>query len=525
MSDRVYLYDSTLRDGAQARGVDFTVSDKLAIAQALDNFGIDYIEGGWPGANPRDDAFFEQKPAYKNAKVSAFGMTRRAGRSASNDPGLMALLEADTPSICIVGKAWDFHIEKALEITLDENERMIAESVAELVKKGREVLFDAEHFFDGYKHNKAVAMRMARAAYDAGARWIVLCDTNGGTLPQDVGQIVREVAEVIPGAKLGIHCHNDTENAVANSLAAVASGARQVQGTINGIGERCGNANLISILPTLMLKMGFETGVSREKLVELTTLSRIIDDRLNRSPNPNAPYVGTAAFAHKGGLHVSAMAKDTASYEHIEPETVGNERTILVSDKAGKSNIVSRLKQMGLEKEANSSEIDALVKLVKQREIDGYAYEDAAASFELLVRQTLSDVPTFFDLQSFRVMDERRWNAKSELVMLSEATIKVNIGKRKIMTVAEGNGPVNALDAALRKALARHYPALKGIRLTDYKVRILTPQAGTGAVTRVLIETTDADGKRWNTIGISPNIIDASFNALHDSITYKLLKG
>lgn len=525
MSDKVYLYDSTLRDGSQARGVDFSVSDKLAIAKALDLFGIDYIEGGWPGANPRDDAFFEEKPALKSARLTAFGMTRRAGRSADNDPGLSALLDTETPAICIVGKTWDFHIEKALEITVEENRRMIEESIKHLVKKKREALFDAEHFFDGYKHNKAVAMEMVKAAYDAGARWVVLCDTNGGTLPQQIGEIVREVVEYIPGKHLGIHCHNDTENAVANSLAAVAAGVRQVQGTINGIGERCGNANLISIIPNLILKMGYETSITREKLAKITELSRMVDDRLNRNPNPHAAYVGSAAFAHKGGLHVSAMAKDTASYEHIEPETVGNERTILVSDKAGKSNIVSRLKAMGLEKEAKSEAVDDLVSLVKEQEIEGYAYEDAAASFELLVRRKLASVPDFFDLISFRVMDERRFNAKGELVMVSEATIKVNVGKRKVMTVAEGNGPVNALDAALRKALRRHYPAVKDIKLTDYKVRILTPKAGTGAITRVLIETTDKDGQRWNTIGVSPNIIDASFNALFDSITYKLLRG
>lgn len=524
MSNKVYLYDSTLRDGSQARGVDFSVSDKLAIAKALDAFGIDYVEGGWPGANPRDDAFFEEKPALKSTRLTAFGMTRRAGRSADNDPGLSALLDTETSAICIVGKTWDFHIEKALEISIEENRRMIEESIKHLVKKKREALFDAEHFFDGYKHNKAVAMEMVKAAYDAGARWVVLCDTNGGTLPQQIGEIVREVVEHIPGKNLGIHCHNDTENAVANSLAAVTAGVRQVQGTINGIGERCGNANLISIIPNLILKMGYETSITREKLAKITELSRMVDDRLNRNPNPHAAYVGSAAFAHKGGLHVSAMAKDTASYEHIEPETVGNERTILVSDKAGKSNIVSRLKEMGLEKEAKSEAVDDLVVLVKEQEIEGYAYEDAAASFELLVRRKLATVPDFFDLISFRVMDERRFNAKGELVMVSEATIKVNIGKRKVMTVAEGNGPVNALDAALRKALARQYPAVKEIKLTDYKVRILTPKAGTGAITRVLIETTDKDGERWNTIGVSPNIIDASFNALFDSITYKLLK-
>lgn len=523
MTDRVYLYDSTLRDGSQARGVDFTLADKLAIARALDAFGIDYIEGGWPGANPKDDAFFAEKPATKTSKISAFGMTRKNGRSADNDPGLAALLQTETPSICIVGKAWDFHIEKALEITHEENRRMIEDSVKYLAKHKREVLFDAEHFFDGYKHNKPVALEMVKAAYDAGARWIVLCDTNGGSLPHQIGEIVRDVTQHIPGANLGIHCHNDTENAVANSLAAVLAGVRQVQGTINGIGERCGNANLISIIPTLVLKMGFDTGISHEKLKDITTLSRLIDDRLCRSPNIHAPYVGSAAFAHKGGLHVSAMAKDTASYEHIEPEAVGNERTILVSDKAGKSNIVARLKQLGLEAEANSDHIEKLVEIVKEQETQGYAYEGADASFELLARRLLTGVPAFYEIASFRVMDERRWNAKGALITVSEATVKLAVNGEKVMSVAEGNGPVNALDGAIRKALVAHYPVLADIKLTDYKVRILTPQEGTGAMTRVLIESRDASGKVWNTIGVSHNVIDASFNALNDSLTYKLI--
>lgn len=524
MTDRVYLYDSTLRDGAQARGVDFTVADKRAIAEALDAFGMDYVEGGWPGANPRDDAFFAEPPTLKQTRLTAFGMTRRAGRSASNDPGLSALLEANTGSICLVGKAWDFHIEKALEITTQENRRMIAESIQHLCKQKRELLFDAEHFFDGYKHNPKVALDMAKAAYEAGARWIVLCDTNGGSLPHEIADIVAKVSKHIPGTHLGIHCHNDTENAVANSLAAVQAGARQVQGTINGIGERCGNANLISILPTLMLKLGYKTGVSAKKLVQLTDLSRFVDDRLNRTPNPHAPYVGSAAFAHKGGLHVSAMAKDTASYEHIPPESVGNERTILVSDKAGRSNIAARLTQLGLKVEAKSEHIDELVALVKERETQGYAYEGADASFELLARRVLGHVPEFFELLSFRVTSERRWNARGELVTLSEAVIKVMAGRKKAMTVGEGNGPVDALDAALRKALSRQYPILRHMRLTDYKVRILTPQEGTKATTRVMIESRDKDGHTWTTIGVSPNVIDASYNALYDAITYKLLQ-
>lgn len=522
MSDRVYLYDSTLRDGAQARGVDFSLSDKLAIARELDKFGIDGIEGGWPGANPNDDAFFADAPKLKMAKLSAFGMTRRSGRSAENDPGLSALIESGAPSICLVGKSWDFQVETALGVSKKENLRMVSESLAHVIKKGREALFDAEHFFDGYKANPEYALEVIKAAYEAGVRWVVLCDTNGGSLPDEIERIVKEVTKYIPGERLGIHCHNDTENAVANSLAAVRAGARQVQGTVNGVGERCGNANLISIIPNLMLKMGMKTGVSKEHLKNLTHLSRFLDDRLNRTPNQHAAYVGSAAFAHKGGLHVSAMAKDSSTYEHINPATVGNERTILVSDKAGKANIIERLKQLGIRVQADSPEVSTLVSEIKQRETQGYAYEGADASFELLVRRTLGKVPDYFNIHSFRVLDERRWDAKGRLVTMSEATIKVEVGGELIMTVAEGNGPVNALDEALRKGLSSHYKTLKHIRLTDYKVRILTPGEGTKALTRVMIESRDDKGNVWNTIGVSPNVIDASFNALHDSITYKL---
>lgn len=525
-SNRVYLYDSTLRDGAQARGIDFTVADKQAIARELDALGIDYIEGGWPGANPTDDAFFAARPTLKKATLTAFGMTRRAGRSAANDTGLSDLLEAQTTSVCIVGKAWDKQVESALKISRKENVRMVADSIARIVAAGREAILDAEHFFDGYASNPDYALEVAKAAYDAGARWVVLCDTNGGSLPHQITQIVAAVVQHIPGSHLGIHCHNDTDSAVANSIAAVQAGVRQVQGTINGIGERCGNANLMSIIPNLMLKLGYTTGVSMAGLKRLSQVSRLVDDRLNRDPNPHAPYVGTAAFAHKGGLHVSAMAKDSTSYEHIAPEVVGNERVILISDKAGKSNIVARLKQLGLEREAEDSRIDALVRDIKEREKQGYAYDDADASFELLVRRQLGTVPEFFELLSFRVINERRFNAKGKLVSVSEATVKLRIaGKDKItMTVAEGNGPVNALDAALRKALSPTYKKLKMMSLSDYKVRILTPQDATAALTRVMIESRDDKGHVWNTIGVSPNVIDASFNALFDSITYMLMR-
>lgn len=523
-TDRVYLYDSTLRDGAQARGIDFTVADKLAIARELDAFGIDYIEGGWPGANPNDDAFFAAPPKLTKATLTAFGMTRRAGRSASNDPGLQDLLNADTKAICIVGKASDSQVKNTLGISTKENLRMIEESLGHIKAAGREVMLDAEHFFDGYKNNPAYALDIVKTAYAAGARWVVLCDTNGGSLPHEIARIVTEVTKHVPGTHLGIHCHNDTDHAVANSLAAVQAGVRQVQGTINGIGERCGNANLISIIPGLVLKLGYKTKVNEAKLTQLVHLSRAIDERLNRSSNPHAPYVGAAAFAHKGGLHVSAMAKDSTSYEHIPPETVGNERVILISDKAGKSNIVSRLKQLGLDQEAEDERIPDLVKEIKEREKMGYAYDEADASFELLVRRFLGTVPDFFDLTSFRVIDERRYNAKGKLVTISEATIKLRVEGKLIMTVAEGNGPVNALDAAIRKALIKKYTKLKAMQLSDYKVRILTPQEATAALTRVMIESRDGKGNIWRTIGVSHNVIDASFNALHDSITYMLLK-
>ena len=523
MKERVYLYDSTLRDGAQARGVDFTVPDKLAIAKELDKLGIDFIEGGFAGANPNDDAFFASPPKLKHAQLTAFGMTRRAGRSAENDPALTALLDSGAEGICLVGKAWDRQVEKALGISKQENLRMVADSLSLIVKKKREAFFDAEHFFDGYKSNPEFALDVIKAAYQAGCRWIVLCDTNGGSMPHEIEQIVAEVTKNIAGKNLGIHCHNDTENAVANSLAAVRAGVRQVQGTINGIGERCGNANLISIIPNLMLKMGFTTGIAPEKLFHLTEISRFLDDRLNRTPNSQAAYVGSSAFAHKGGLHVSAMVKDNTSYEHIDPSIVGNKRTILVSDKAGKSNILDRLKSMGIEFGEDDNLVAKLVSEVKHREAQGYAYEGAEASFELLARRQLEQVPEFFTVQKFRVLDERRWNTKRQLVTVSEAVIKLVINDEEIMSVAEGNGPVNALDTALRKALVKQYPKVKDITLTDYKVRILTPKDGTKALTRVMIESRDARGKVWNTIGVSPNIIDASFDALSDSIIYQLV--
>jgi len=525
MSDkRVYLYDSTLRDGAQTQGVDFSAGDKAAVARELDRIGIDYVEGGWPGANPTDDAFFGDPPKLERARLSAFGMTRRAGRSAENDPGLTAVFNGGSKVVCLVGKTWDFHAKVALGVELDENISMIRDSIALAAERADEAMLDAEHFFDGYKANPDFARACVMAAYEAGARWIVLCDTNGGTLPDEIERIVGEVAKDIPGANLGIHCHDDTDNAVANSLAAVRAGARQVQGTLNGLGERCGNANLISIIPSLVFKMGYETGMTEEDLSRLTHVSRYLDERLNKHPDTAAAYVGERAFAHKGGLHVSAIEKDPKTYEHIEPEKVGNQRHILVSDQAGRSNVLARSREIGLDIDPKDPKLNKLLEDVKQREHEGYAYDGAEASFELLARRALEDVPEYFQLQSFRITDERRWNARAELVTMSEAIIKVEVAGHNMMEVAEGNGPVNALDNALRKALTTVYPALDDMRLVDYKVRILTPGAGTEAVTRVLIESRDATGESWSTVGVSANVIDASFNALHDAITYRLFK-
>ena len=521
---RIYLFDSTLRDGAQTQGVDFGVPDKQAIALALDQLGLDYVEGGWPGANPTDDAFFATPPSLKKATFVAFGMTRRPGRSAANDPGLAALLNAKAAAVCMVGKSWDFHVDVALGISRAENVAMIGESVAFARTKNREVMFDAEHFFDGYKANPAYAMECIAAAYDAGARWLVLCDTNGGALPDEVERIVGAVCEKIPGSHVGIHTHDDTENAVANSLAAIRSGARQIQGTLNGLGERCGNANLVSLIPTLMLKTDFKVGIGEAGLRQLTHVSRLLDERLNRAPLRNAAYVGESAFAHKGGLHVSAVEKDPRTYEHIDPTLVGNRRHIVVSDQSGRANILARFRDIGLAVEADDPKVAALVETVKSREYDGYAYDGAEASFELLARRALGGVLDYFRIIRFRVTDDRRWNARGELVTESEATITLEVGGEKQMTVAIGNGPVNALDSALRKALLAVYPQLEDMRLVDYKVRILTPNAGTGAVTRVMIESANRHGERWSTVGVSANIIDASFNALHDSITYKLFR-
>jgi 2-isopropylmalate synthase len=526
MSDnRIWLFDTTLRDGGQTRGVDFSKADKMAIAAALDEIGIDYIEGGWPGANPTDDAFFATPPQTRNARMVAFGMTRRGGRSTANDPGLNAVLDADVPATCLVGKTWDFHVETAIKTSLEENLDMIRESVAAAAKKGRESMFDCEHFFDGYKHNPEYALECVRAAHEGGAAWVVLCDTNGGALPSEVFEIVSAVREAVPEVRLGIHCHNDAGVAVANSLAAIRAGARQVQGTINGLGERCGNADLITLIPTLVLKLGYETSITEENLPKLMHLSRMLDERLNRSPNAQAPYVGEAAFAHKGGLHASAAQKDPRTYEHVPPEKVGNSRQYLVSDQAGKSNMMARFAEFGIEVDAADPRLDKLIRVVKEREFDGWAFDSAEASFELLARRTLGEVPEYFNIGRFRVMDERRFNARGQLVVESEATATITVGNVIYHEVALGNGPVNAVDTALRKALSSAYPSLEEVELVDYKVRILDSKeekTGTGAITRVLIEFRTPDGNTWRTVGLSTNIIDASVEALGDGMIWKL---
>jgi 2-isopropylmalate synthase len=527
--ERLYLFDTTLRDGAQTTGVDFSLEDKRLIIKTLDELGLDYIEGGYPGANVTDTELFAADPGLKNATFTAFGMTKRAGRSVSNDPGFQATLQAKAQAVCLVAKAWDYHVRVALGITNEENLEGIAQSVDAVAQSGREAIIDCEHFFDGYKGNRDYALAVATTARRSGARWVVLCDTNGGTLPHEISEIVADVAKQVPGTHLGIHTHNDTENAVANTLAAVRAGARQIQGALNGLGERCGNANLVSIIPTLLLKSEFAdrfaTQVTPERLKKLTHASRLLDEMLNRAPDRQAPYVGEAAFATKAGIHASAILKEPATYEHVAPESVGNRRRVLVSDQAGKSNLIHELERLGIPLGRDDARVTRLLEEVKSREAVGYAYEGADASFELLARRLMGEVPEFFRVDSFRVMVEKRHNALGALVTVSEATVRVFINgeDEPLWSVAEGNGPVNALDQALRKDLGRYQRHIKDVELVDYKVRILT--GGTEAITRVLVESHDkSSGERWFTVGVSPNIVDASFEALIDSIAYKLLR-
>ncbi|MEN9010969.1 MAG: citramalate synthase [Yoonia sp.] len=531
--ERLYLFDTTLRDGQQTQGVQFSTDEKFQIAAMLDDLGIDYIEGGWPGANPTDSDFFDAAPKTR-ATMTAFGMTKRSGRSAENDDVLAAVMNANTPAVCLVGKSHDFHVTEALGITLDENLENLTASFKHLVAEGRETIFDAEHFFDGYKANPEYALKAVHAAYDAGARWIALCDTNGGSLPHEVSAIVTGVINSgIPGDHIGIHTHNDTENAVSNSLAAVMAGARQIQGTLNGLGERCGNANLTTIIPTLLLKepfaSQFETGVTLDALRGLRKLSRSLDDILNRLPAKQAAYVGASAFAHKAGLHASAIAKNPTTYEHIEPASVGNSRIVPMSNQAGQSNLRERLAQAGLSVEKGDPALARILDRIKDQEARGYTYDTAQASFELLARDELGQLPAFFDVERYRVTVERRRNSHDQIVSVSEAVVVVNVQGEKMLSVSEsqgpdGNdrGPVNALWLALAKDLGPYQSLIADMHLVDFKVRITN--GGTEAVTRVIIDSEDGQGKRWSTVGVSANIVDASFDALVDAINWKLIR-
>lgn len=531
--ERLYLFDTTLRDGAQTQGVQFSAVEKRQITAVLDRLGVDYIEGGWPGANPTDTEFFANPPETR-ATMTAFGMTKRLGRSAENDDILAGVINAGTPAVCLVGKSHDFHVTTALGITLDENTENLRASFAYLTAQGREGLFDAEHFFDGYKSNPSYALEAVHAAYDAGARWIVLCDTNGGTLPYEVSAIVAAViASGIPGDHLAIHTHNDTENAVANSLAAVMAGCRQIQGTLNGLGERCGNANLTTLIPTLLLKepfaSQFETGVTLEALKGLRKASRMLDDILNRVPAKQAAYVGASAFAHKSGLHASAIAKDPSTYEHIDPALVGSSRIVPMSNQAGQSNLKARLADAGIAVELGNPALARIVERIKEKEAQGYSYDTAQASFELLARKELGLLPAFFEVKRYRVTIERRRNKRGRMVSLSEAVVVTKVNGERFLNVSESQGPdgsdqgpVNALSRALSKDLGPYQQYIEDMQLVDFKVRITN--GGTEAVTRVTIDSEDAQGNAWSTVGVSANIVDASFDALVDAINWKLIR-
>jgi 2-isopropylmalate synthase len=516
----IALYDTTLRDGTQGEDVSLSVEDKLRIARLLDEFGIDYVEGGWPGSNPRDVEFFLRARSLHlaHAQLAAFGSTRRAKNRVRDDANINALLAAETPVVTLFGKSWLLHVREALQISEQENLEIIADSVSYLSQQGREVIYDAEHFFDGYTDNRDYALRTLGAAVQGGARTIVLCDTNGGSLPEGVARIVEDVRTSI-NAVIGIHTHNDGELAVANTLAAVRNGAAHVQGTVNGYGERCGNANLCSIIPNLQLKLGYSC-VHEQNLARLTSLSQCVADLANLAQGKHLPFVGQSAFAHKGGVHVSAVMKNNRTYEHIEPHVVGNRRRVLVSDLSGRSNVAYKANELGIHLEEKSPATQRIVDEIKTREHDGYHYEDADGSLELLIKQKLDTWREFFALDGFKVIIHKE---SSEATPVSEALIKVRVGGEVEHTAAEGSGPVNALDNALRKALDKFYPGLRNVVLSDYKVRVLDGSDGTGARVRVLITSRD-DTSSWNTIGVSSNIIEASWKALVDSIHYYLLK-
>jgi 2-isopropylmalate synthase len=521
--DYVLIYDTTLRDGTQAEGISLTVEDKLKIARKLDELGIHYIEGGWPGSNPKDMEFFERarKLSWKQARISAFGATRKAGMKAGDDPNIRALLEAETPVVAVVGKSWDLHVTTALKTTLEENLSMIRESVGLLKEHGREVVYDAEHFFDGYKANPAYALETLRAAEGAGADWIVLCDTNGGALPDEVREITNRIRRFIR-KPLGIHTHNDGDLAVANSITAVSCGVRMVQGTINGFGERCGNANLCSVIPNLQFKMGYRC-LEESSLRHLTEVSRYVSEIANMTPLNSQPFVGTSAFAHKGGIHVSAILKNPRTYEHLDPELVGNSRRVLVSELAGASNINYKAQELGIDISQDGDRTRELIAEIKELEYRGYQFEGAEASLELLLRRGCGQYEEFFTLESLKILVEKRPENGNGDGINSEAMIKLRVGDQIIHTAAEGDGPVNAVDNALRKALEEFYPCLKEMHLVDYKVRVLDGKDGTRANVRVLIESADSTGT-WSTVGVSENIIEASWQALTDSMNYFLLR-
>lgn len=515
----VKIYDTTLRDGSQGEGIAFSVEDKIRIAQRLDELGIHYIEGGYPGSNPKDLQFFQQIRSIPlhQARIVAFGSTYRPGLQPAEDPNLRALLEAHTQTVTLFGKAWDKHVHEALQIPLEVNLEIIDQSIRFLKSQIPEVIFDAEHFFDGYKDNPSYALKTLQVAKEARADWIVLCDTNGGTLPYELLPILQEVKKNI-GHPLGIHVHNDTEMAVANTLLSVREGVSLVQGTINGYGERCGNANLCSIIPNLKLKMGIHC-ITDEQLAKLTEISRFVSELANLPHPKSLPYVGESAFAHKGGIHVSAIRKNTSTYEHISPEKVGNRRRVLISDLSGGSNILYKASEFGIDLESKEPKVRSLLNHLKQLEHEGFQFEGAEGSFEILMKKALGQHKKFFELLGFRVIVEKK---EEGLPPFSEATIMVRVGDRVEHTAAVGNGPVNALDHAIRKALEKFYPELRCVKLLDYKVRILSTKDGTAARTRVLIESGDGTST-WGTVGVSENIIEASWQALVDSIDYKLL--
>jgi len=519
MSRKVYIFDTTLRDGTQGEGVSLSVEDKLKIAQKLDELGVDYIEGGWPGSNQKDLEFFERVKSLslKHAKITAFGSTRRKGIAPENDANLNKLLESGVKVATIFGKSWDFQVTTALETTLEENLAMIYDSVRFLKQNGLEVIYDAEHFFDGYKANPEYALATLEKAQAGGADWIVLCDTNGGSMPHEIGEIVRAVKSKI-SVDIGIHAHNDCELGVANSLAAVQAGARQVQGTINGYGERCGNANLISVIPNLQLKLGYEV-ISPEQLRTLTAVARYVSEIANVSMPVNQPFVGNAAFAHKGGIHVSAIRKHPRTYEHIEPELVGNKQRVLVSELAGQSNVLFKAQELQLDIELDNNVAREAIQRIKQLEHEGYQFEGADASLELLLREATGNLKEVFKVESFKIIVERPANHSS---VISEAIVKLKIGEETVFTAAEGNGPVDALDNALRKALEQYYPEIRDMHLTDYKVRVIDEKSATAAKVRVLIESSDRQNS-WSTVGVSTNVIEASWQALVDSVRYALI--